>query len=352
MLTTSITAVNPIPAWVESGTTMDVAAALPPEGKAPFTWTWAVGPMLGTAPLAQKATGLDTGSKRADDYMPPGESRSLTFGVPGVYQMHCHPHFQWMRANVTVIDGLAGPTRYDVYVEDGATPHDFRFVPENLTIPTGSVVTYHNVGSQPHTSTLSAQNAPVKLQPLANDRGTITLTGNGWSRVVVIVHDAEGRMGEADYPIYVAPFPATYHNTFNVTLASGAPPQADGVPAGVAASDTKAFKLDYNGTAFVNVTFLDPVAQNLGPTGQTEPASACAGEWHLQEQGATQDTLAGPTGNPSSTNGRVAATTYNLVVTLRQGAQCEAVEDVTVVYDHAPPPVLPYVDPESLPHSH
>jgi plastocyanin len=346
----TVSPASSIDPWVTSGTTMDVQATVPADAKAPLTWTWGVAPLLGTAPITTKATGLDTGSKRADDYMAPGASSALTFSVAGVYQMHCHPHANFMRANVTVVDGLVGPKAYDVYIEDGATYSDFRFVPENLTVPTGSVVTYHNVGSQAHTATLLVQDPPVKVQAgVTGSKGTVTLAGNGWTRVVALLRDADGRVGQADYAIYVAPFPENYNKTFPADFTAGTPAQLDAAPS-VAPPTTTSFKTDYNGTAFVNVTFLDVAEQNA-PAG-TSPAGTCSGEWHLQEQGSTQDTLTGAPGSSSSAHGRVLATTYNLVTKLRQGANCKASLDIRVLYDHTPPAILPYVDPESIPHQH
>lgn len=348
-LKTSISVPADFPAWVQTGTPLDVSAAVPADGKAPFTWLWGVAPMIGTAPVTKVATGIDTGAKRPEDYLAPGESRTLTFSIAGVYAMHCHPHYQFMRSNVTVIDGLPGPMNYDVYIEDGATYKDFRFVPENITVPAGAHVTYHNVGSQAHTATMSSQDPPLTVQTLKDSKGAITLTGNGWSRVVVIVHDADGRIGQAEWNVYIAPFPETFHKTYNANFNAGTPSQADSVPVAVAPSQSFAFKTDYNGTVYINATFLDVPSQNAPAP---DPANTCVGEWHLQEQGITQDTLTGQAGSEADAHGRVLTTTYNLVAQARQGVQCQGVFDVTVVYDHTPPAQLPYFDPESIPHTH
>ncbi len=341
--------VAPAP-WVLNGTQVEMQAVAPADAKAPLSWTWGVAPLLGTAPLAQKATGLDTGSKKPDDYLSPGQSASLTFSLPGVYQMHCHPHANFMRGNVTVIDGLPGAKNFDVYIEDGATYKDFRFVPENLTVPAGSVVTYHNVGSQAHSATLLSQDPGLVPQPVTGSKGTVTLTGNGWTRVIAILHDAEGRIGQAEWPVYVAPYPEDYQKTFYQNFSAGAPAQLDAAPVSVAPGGTLSFKTDYNGTAFVNVTFLDPPSQQALPA--ADPANACAGEFHLREQGSQTDLLTGAQGPSPAAHGRVLTTTYNLVVVPRQGASCEAIVQLHVLYDHEPPAPLAYVDPESVPHHH
>lgn len=350
-LKTKVEASLAYPSWVPTGTTIDVSAAAPADAKAPLTWTWLVGPMLGTAPVKQKATGLDTGSKTVAQYISPGGSATLTFGIAGVYQMHCHPHYQFMRSNVTVIDGLEGPMNYDVYIEDGGSLKEFRYVPENITVPKGAHVTYHNVGSQAHTASLSSQDAELKLAPLKAQKGSIALAGNGWTRVVAFVHDADGRIGQAEFQVFVAPYPEEFRQTYTGNPQAGVPASADGTPlTTVAPGESKSFKLDYNGTLYLNLTAVDPVAANAG---DQDPANTAQVEVHLREQGATQDTLScTPAASVCKLSGRVLATTYNLLIVPRQGASITYTAKLESVYDHVPPAPSAYVDPESLPHTH
>jgi len=99
----------------------------------------------------------------ATDLFAPGETASLTFEKVGVYEFHCHPH-PWMHHRVTVVEGSA-PSDISVNLSDdgSATLENYFFDPANVTIVLGSTITYHNVGLQDHTVTLSS---------FAGDEGT------------------------------------------------------------------------------------------------------------------------------------------------------------------------------------
>ena len=93
------------------------------------------------------AAGLDTGD------IAPNAEKTMMFDASGLIEMHCHPH-QWMLHNVTVTDEPAG--EFHVHIVDGIDEQEFRFEPSNLTVGTGSRVTYHNHGNFTHTATQKA----------------------------------------------------------------------------------------------------------------------------------------------------------------------------------------------------
>lgn len=317
------------PEWVQSGTEVPVTLAAPSNAKGALTYTWAIGPLPGTVKVTEAKA--DTGSKGAD-YIQPGASKSITYGTSGIYRMHCHPHPD-MRHNVTVIEGFAGPKTVEVQIVDGATKSENRYVPENIVVGVGTVVTYKNVGQQPHTATaLGAQEPPLKKLPLATAAGNVKVEGEGWQRIVAVFQDADGRFGIAEKPIYTTatlPSFATQTETFEFTGATAAP--LTGTPAG-AAPESRAVSLEQRGTVTINYTFQDAVAGNGGPQNLAEV------ELHFTLSGETQDTLTGGPEPTGTLTGKAPAGTYSLTVVPLQGAQVTGTVTIEVVYELVPPP--------------
>lgn len=317
------------PEWVQSGTEVPVTLAAPTNAKGALSYTWAIGPLPGTTKVTEVKA--DTGSTPSS-YIQPGATKSITYSTAGVYRMHCHPH-AWMRHNVTVVEGFAGPKAVEVQIIDGEKQGDYRYVPENIVVGAGTVVNYKNVGSQPHTATaLGTQEPALKKLPLAAAAGNVKIEGEGWQRVVAIFQDSEGRIGIAEKPIYTtATLPAftTQTETFEFTGATAGP--LVGTPAGIA-SESRPVTLEQRGTITINYTFVDAVAANGGPQNLADI------ELHFTLSGETQDTLTGPGGPEGSLTGKAPAGAYTLTVTPTQGAQVSGTVIIEVVYELVPPP--------------
>lgn len=95
--------------------------------------------------MQHAAGGPDTGD------IAPGANKTLTFDTLGTIAMHCHPH-PFMLHNVTVTNDPPAPAH--VHIVDGLETRAYAFEPQNITIGKGSVVTYHNHGTNTHTATL------------------------------------------------------------------------------------------------------------------------------------------------------------------------------------------------------
>lgn len=108
-----------------------------------------MGGMGGMSPnmgnMEHAAGGPDTGD------IAPGANKTLTFDTLGTIAMHCHLH-PFMLHNVTVTAEAAAPAH--VHIVDGADKSAYAFDPQNITVGKGSVVTYHNHGTNTHTATL------------------------------------------------------------------------------------------------------------------------------------------------------------------------------------------------------
>lgn len=313
-------------AWVQTGTAVDVSAAPPTMAKGDVTYTWAIGAMPGTTPIEAKA---DTGSKDPADWIQPGGSASVIYSESGVFRMHCHPHPD-MRHNVTVIDGYTGPGEVEVVIIDGAKPNEYRFVPEEIVVGVGTTVTYVNKGEQPHTATALAQEPPLKLVALEEATGSVTVDGEGWQRILVVMQDGDGRIGSAEHHIYAtSTLPAFETKTFTFDFNVGGPDEIDPVES----PQSQTFKLDLGGKLYVNYTAVDAAG---GASGDANLAEA---ELHVVKQGETQDTL---TGDPSPGENLVTTAgdgTYTLTVKATQGVQPSVTVVVEVVYDFVPPPM-------------
>jgi plastocyanin len=320
-LTTAVSMTGP--KWVAAGTKVPVGATAPANAKGALTYTWAIGPLPGTA--AVTSANLNTKEILA------GASATLKFDKAGVYNMHCHPH-PFMLSNVTVIEGYSGPAEVTVYINDGASTGEFRYVPDLVVIPVGGKVTYKNVGTQMHTATQSGQEPPLTKDGLTGLTGEVAASGAGWQRILLVAQDGEGRIGKAETRVYVADLPKDFVKDVTGDFMAGVPNQAP--PEAATEKKTDSFKLDHPGLITVNFTAVSP-----GPAAGTpaEAANVAAIELHLKEQGATQDTLTQEAASDGSMAGRVGAKTYELSILPRQGANIHYEVSITVVYDLVPP---------------
>lgn len=324
------------PQWVVSGTDVTATLTPPANAKGTLTYAWAIGPLPGTVKVTEFKA--DTGSAKASDWIQPGATKSVTYGMAGVYAMHCHPH-PTMRHNVTVIDGYAGPKTVDVYITDGATPDQYRFVPENIVIGVNTTVNYKNVGQQPHTSTaMGAQEPMLKLLPLKAANGTVKVEGEGWQRIIAVIQDSEGRIGIANASIYTtATLPTFPTKSIKFTFDYGVEQLAG--TAAEAAAKSEPVTLAHGGLVTVNWTFTDA----LSATGES-PVDV---EIHFTKDGETQDTITG-TGATGSLPSKALAGAYTVKVVPKMGVQIEGTVTIDVVYDLVPPaptqPAAPSMD--------
>lgn len=307
------------PAWVAPGTKIPVSVTPPANAKGAVTYTWALGPLPGTTEV--KDVGLNTKDIAA------GASASLKFDKAGVYGIHCHPH-PYMLSNVTVIEGYSGSSEATVYINDGATNSEYRFIPEHVVIPVGGKVTYKNVGTQMHTATQAGQEPALVKDGLTGASGEIVAKGEGWQRVVVVMQDSEGRIGRAEQRVYVAPLPEDFTKEVSGDFNVGIPAQA---PQDATETKTESFKLDRPGVITINYTAQDAAS------GAGVPENLALVEIHLKEQGATQDTLTADPAAEGSITGHLNAKTYELTLIPRQGVVIHYVATITVVYDLVPP---------------
>lgn len=316
----SPTIVTDAPAWIKSGTKINVSGTASSNAKGTVTYTWTYGPLPGTAEVASRA--LDTKA------IQPGAESRLKFPEAGVFNMHCHPH-PAMVHNVTVVEGYSGPSTVTVYITDGSETSQYRFVPSEAVIPVGGTVVYKNAGTLMHTSTQSGQEPALKSADLSASGGEMTLEGNGWQRIRLVTQDADGRIGFAEHRIYVTPElpafePKKIEGDLRVGLPSAAPAQAH-------ETATDSFKLAHSGKLYLNFTATDPIGDTSGQV------SLAQIEIHLKEQGATQDTLTVDPAGAGSADAIVGAKTYTISITGAQGAAIHYVVDITVEYDLVPP---------------
>ena len=91
-----------------------------------------------TQPIAPKATG------------------EVTFGAPGVYHYFCRINPSRMNGIITVTGDTAQAAVNRIEAIDPAETFDnerLRFVPDQLTVKTGSTISFANVGAKPHSLT-------------------------------------------------------------------------------------------------------------------------------------------------------------------------------------------------------
>ena len=326
--TTTVKALAPLtfalsttsPKWVAPGASIAVSAS----SATAASYVWSIGPLPGT--VAPKPVKLDTGSaKDASDWIAAGASKSITFTEPGSFEMHCHPH-PFMRSNVTVVQGYTGPKEVTVKIVDGAELGTYRYVPENILVAPGTVVTYENVGAQPHTSTLMKADPPLKKLDLTKASGSVAAEGDGWQRIRLVAVDAEGRFGSADLPVYVKPLPTYDSGPIAITFTAG------GLPEEAVASSTKSFTLESNGTLNVTWAFVDAPAKNGVPANNAEV------DIHVFPQGSEQDAITSETKPEGTATTAVSAGTYTLKVIAKKGVGIEGTVTITAVYSDPTPP--------------
>jgi plastocyanin len=309
--------------WVAPGTSIDVAATAPSTAKGTTTYTWATGALPGT--VATTAT-LNTKD------IQPSASGQLKYATAGVYRMHCHPH-PAMKHNVTVIDGYKGPSTVHVQLVDGTKLADYRFVPENILVGKDTTVVYHNNGTQMHTATAEAQEPPLKLADLKTASGAVTLSGDGWQRVLVVVQDAGGRIGSAQHDIYVSAPPKDFTDEFPFEFTAGAISTIPQDTSTVQAPGKATFALDFPGQLFLNWTATD-AAVNEGAPADANTAEA---EVHLKQASAEQDVITGAPSAAGADSTHVQAGSYSLEVLPTAGVKPTVIVTVTVIYDLVPP---------------
>lgn len=303
------------PQWVKAGTAVPVSATVPSNAKGNVTFTWAVGPLPGTA--TPEAIKLDTG------VIDPGAEATLQYKASGLFQMHCHPHPD-MRHNVTVVEGYQGPAVVHVQIVDGATASEYRFIPENVVVGVDTKVVYHNNGTQPHTSTLLLQEPALKLAPVEGASGEVTVDGEGWQRIVAVLQDEEGRIGSAEAHVYVtSDLPSFAGEKVEFSFPVG------GAPSSAVAPVTKSFTLAHGGWIFLNWTATD--------AGSAAGQSVSEIEIHVRQQGETQDAITTSGDLSGSQSAKVPAGTYTIEIVPASGANIEGSADVQAVYELVPP---------------
>lgn len=121
------------------------------DDKYELTIGWQTEPPIVDEPNAVWVRVMGPAPKLDSGMIAPGSTYSFTFEAAGDVSYHCHPH-PWMRGNVTIEEahGHGAPQTHHVEVVDGASPADYRFVPENLTIHAGDTVVWHNNGTMQH----------------------------------------------------------------------------------------------------------------------------------------------------------------------------------------------------------
>lgn len=332
-LTTTLTATGG--AWIKEGDTVTVTASPPANAVGAVTYQWLLGPIAGVGPYPP--TTMPTRSPLIE----PGASFPMVYDTAGIWHMRCHPH-PWMLSTVTVVDDGKAPQRVVVHFVDGATQGDYRFVPSEVTVTKGSTVVYQNDGAQAHQTMILHQDAPLKTLPLTAATGDIKIAGNGWTRVLVAMTDAEGRVGYAEHDVYVTPtLPEPLVKKFGGGFPAGAPPGAPGPVDDKVPTDSVPLTLERAGTLFLNFTAKD--AANAASGGATPNQAAL--DMHFKQTGQTQDVLTVDGKAVGSLKSSVDATTYTLTVKPRGGVNLTYEGTLTVIYDLVPPPKpAPYAD--------
>jgi plastocyanin len=329
-------------AWVAPGSALTVTATPPPNAHGAVTYQWLLGPIAGVGPYPTFV--VSSSNAIATPLIQPGDSSAIVFNQAGIFHLHCHPH-PWMRSNVTVVDDGAAPERVVVHFVDGATPDDYHFVPENVTIPNGSTVVYENDGQMPHQTMILHQDSPLQVLPLTQPSGTITVNGSGWTRVVVAMADGAGAVGYAESDFYVAPLPAPQVTPFSGSYPLGEPSAAP-IPSGTPADALdptyeKSFSEQYPGTLYFNVSAQDPLAN--ATNGQT-PNTALI-EAHVKAKDQTQDVLTCDTKDACNLMVKIPKGDYSVTIVGRQGVDVSYSGAITFVQDPVPPPLpVPYAD--------
>jgi plastocyanin len=269
----------------------------------------------------------------------PGQSAAIKFTIPGQWQMHCHPH-PWMRGNITVVENYANaPAQVDVnIIDDGAHPNEFRYSPENVTIGVGTVVLFHNIGTQPHTATSLAQDPPVSKLPIEGaSGGSITLATPGWQQIRAYYRDAKGHSGQSLYNVYVGALPVFQKDPIKIDF----PADANGaVPPLLQSPITNSVVTSYNGTMFLNFSVSDAGAPAESAGGQNLAQVAV----HLKAMGEEKDLLVKSCASSSKGElfARTLVGTYTIEIDPCGGVQTSGSLTIEDVYDLDPPAPIPY----------
>lgn len=310
--------------WVAPGTTIDLAATTSGASGA-VTYAWAIGALPDTVAVT-------TALPNTGEIMP-GASKSVKFTAAGTFEAHCHPH-PFMLHNVTVIDGYAGPDKVEVAIVDGKTLGEYLYVPRDIVIAKNTEVTYVNKGSQMHTATVAKANPALKKIAIAGASGSVAVDGDGWQQIVVAATDAKGAVGITSMPIYVKPLPAPETTPVTIDMNVG---KRGAVPGEAQPDQTVPLSFAQNGVATIEWSVADPVSSTGAGTVPPE-ANTAKIEWHLVENGGTQDTMTGASSASGTATGKVAAKPYVLTIVPVEGAKITGTLTITVVFEDPVPP--------------
>ncbi len=339
--------------WVKPGEEVKLEATAPAgaKGAPTFSWTigelpedWAAAPSAGehaghdgggaAAPAADghahAADGLNTGDIAG------GASKRMKFDREGYYFMHCHPH-KWMKLNVTVKQGA--PTKMaHVAILDGKPVPEYRFAPEDVTVGPGTTITFWNNGSYVHTATQES------YEPLTRPIGdgpklTFKPDADGDYRVVVTVKDGAGGSSRAAVRLLVdsgkpAPEKEFDPKVGQFTAAGGGHSQPE--------PQHFAFILDYEAESFAAAF----TAKSQAPVPATVKIDI------MPKGDGSAVASAGPAASGEATAAKVAAGTYELVVTGDQGLLIDFEVKIRVVYNLVPPPPGSHGGHDEGGHSH
>ncbi|HLE98172.1 MAG TPA: PKD domain-containing protein [Candidatus Thermoplasmatota archaeon] len=274
------------PNWVKPGdkVAFDASATTDPEGDA-VTYTFGYAEAGGSVVVDSK------------DIVANGKW-THTYTETGTFRLHCHPHPN-MKHNVTVLKGAKAPAggKVDVAFQG------FKFVPEELVVPPGTVVSYLNKDPVAHTVTLEKFEPELTPIPTTGATGSVTFPNAGAFKIVVRATDNKGASSTAEAPVLVdANRPDdVYENSWtgriNATVL-GTPLDSPG---------RHSFKIDYPATGNLTLTYSTPVpSQEMtllfqsgdksfeasGPSPIALPVDIAAGTWTAvvsAERGAAID---------------------------------------------------------------
>jgi plastocyanin len=142
-----------LPAGAQAGETASIVsfAFEPPEQSVPVgtTITW-------TNNSDRPHTVTDRGGTFDTQPIAPGATGEVTFGAPGTYHYFCRINPARMNGIITVAGDSAQANVNRIEAIDPAETFEneqLRFVPNELTVKTGSTISFANVGAKPHSLT-------------------------------------------------------------------------------------------------------------------------------------------------------------------------------------------------------
>lgn len=303
--------------WFEPGTDLNVQAVAPTNAVGNVTYTWAYQP----DPFSDffPSDTIDTGN------LDPGASGNITFSEPGFYEFgHCDPH-PWMKHSVAVLEDYDGPESLTVYILEGdvADADTYRFSQEHITIGVGTTVTYVNLGEVMHTASIAHEGEAIptpETLPIDGSAGTVTLEGSSWMNILVFAEDEAGNTGWGRLNVYVRDKFVDYNETSSGEF---------NTPEDAAVTFTHTFEWTGNVTLDVSVDDASGSVQRIDVRLAQEDSD---GEPLIDEEDV------GPEGTFTTNITTVIPRDYELTVTPRQGVLTSYTIDVTVEYDHTPPP--------------